>query len=230
MKKLSFYSLLFLFPLMGVAQAQLDSGLVAHYAFCGDAADRSGNGNQGTLVGDASFGPDRNGEPDAALVLDGNGDYVDIASTSSLEQAEDQVSIALWFNTQSYFQGRWAVMLTKSDQAPLDSRQYSLYYEQNGTIYFNSDIIAVEPIPLDSWQHLAVTFSEANVMRCYLNGSLLAQDTLADTLIPNPWPVHLGRDIPGVNEFYHGSLDEVRIYDRVLDSTEIVALYTDSSD
>lgn len=229
MKKALLYGAFILSVTLSWGQIRLDSGLVAYYAFCGDVSDGSGNANNGNSRGNPTYGPDRNGNPDAALVLDGVGDYVEIASSPSLERPKAQVSLALWFNTQNYFQNRWAVLLTKSDQVPLDSRQYSLYYERNGTIYFNSEIVTVEPLPLDTWHHLAVTYSDSNVIRCYLDGGLLVQDTLTDTISVNSLPLHLGRDIPGVNEFYVGSLDEVRIYDRVLRPEEVQALVTDSS-
>ena len=45
-------------------------GLVAYYPFYGDATDKSGNGNDGKVVG-ASLTKDRNGYPNHAYMFNG---------------------------------------------------------------------------------------------------------------------------------------------------------------
>ncbi|MDP7500332.1 MAG: hypothetical protein QGH50_12920, partial [SAR324 cluster bacterium] len=50
-------------------------GLVAYYPFYGDATDKSGNGQDGKVVG-ASLTKDRNGYQNHAYSFDGVDDYV----------------------------------------------------------------------------------------------------------------------------------------------------------
>jgi hypothetical protein len=53
----------------------IDVDLVGLWHFDGDATDSSGNGNHGTLQGDAGFDAGMFGQ---ALSVDGAGDYVDV--------------------------------------------------------------------------------------------------------------------------------------------------------
>ncbi len=55
--------------------ASADISLVGWWEFDGDATDSSGNGNDGTLGGDANFVDDD--ERELVLKVDGDGDYVD---------------------------------------------------------------------------------------------------------------------------------------------------------
>ena len=58
---------------------QLGEGLVAYYPFNGDANDKSGNGNDGTVFG-AITTADRFGNENAAYEFDGTNDYIQVES------------------------------------------------------------------------------------------------------------------------------------------------------
>ena len=77
---------------------------------------------------------------------------------------------------------------------------------------------------LDEWQFVAVTFTPSTTEGCrfYLNGEFLnAVDSEAITQNGNP--LVLGKSQWG--QFFDGGLDDVRLYDRVLDAAEIDTLY-----
>jgi len=69
-------------------------GLAAAYNFDADANDTSGNGYDGTLMGDALI-------QDGALVLDGDGDYVQTTLFEPIQAAPDGFTMATWFNTNT---------------------------------------------------------------------------------------------------------------------------------
>src|SRR5436190_9894869 len=76
--------------------AFLTNGLVAYYTFSGNAADSSGNGNDGTESG-VAFVPDRFGVSNRALSLAGNsGSNVRIQSTSL--NLIGGFTVSVWFN------------------------------------------------------------------------------------------------------------------------------------
>jgi hypothetical protein len=58
----------------------LNDGLVAYYPFNGNANDKSGNGNHGTVHG-ATLTEDRFGNADSAYNFDGVYDYIEIKNT-----------------------------------------------------------------------------------------------------------------------------------------------------
>lgn len=60
---------------------QLGEGLVAYYPFNGDANDKSGNGNDGTVFG-AITTADRFGNENAAYEFDGTNDYIQATAST----------------------------------------------------------------------------------------------------------------------------------------------------
>jgi hypothetical protein len=85
-----------------------------------------------------------------------------------------------------------------------------------------------QPLPIGTWQHVAFTFS-SGVVKGYLNGQPVsfAQNTFsgAETLPTYQYGLFLGTS--GDNSSYFGGfLDDVRIYNRELSSSEVAALYS----
>jgi len=96
-------------------------------------------------------------------------------------------------------------------------------------------------IPINSWTHIVQTYSSTNGLCLYINGTLYAVNssmitysasgvpnylTLASTLQAIPFPLN-GCSTTGVLgglEYYHGAIDELRVYDRELTFLEVCAL------
>jgi hypothetical protein len=75
-----------------------------------------------------------------------------------------------------------------------------------------------------AWRHLAVTFdTSSNAVQYYVDGALFGTASIPQAIIATTHDIHVGRMIGG--EATDGILDDVRIYNRVLDATEIGALY-----
>ena len=76
----------------------------------------------------------------------------------------------------------------------------------------------------DAWQHVAAVVKRGEEQtRLYVNGYLVASGTVGPENLDNPgMDLHLGQ-LPGGNHF-HGELDEVRLYRRALDESELQAL------
>lgn len=90
----------------------------------------------------------------------------------------------------------------------------------------DSGVDSDAPLPLGVWTHFAATWSGAE-LTSYLDGELF--ETLPSNLIEfDDQPVFIGCDddqLPrGVVHHLHGALDDVRLYDRVLDAVEIAEL------
>jgi len=95
--------------------------------------------------------------------------------------------------------------------------------------------------PLNSWTHIVQTWSSTSGLTLYINGALYAQDstlttydasgvanslTLASTLkaIPDPLNGCSTTGVLGGLGYYNGSIDELRVYSRVLSALEVCAL------
>jgi len=96
LRKLTLATVVLLFPCVG--KASLLDGLVAHYDLNGNAADSSGFGNDGSLVGVTSSA-DRFGAPNSAYYFDGVDDYINIPESSAFDSSA--FSISLWFRAAS---------------------------------------------------------------------------------------------------------------------------------
>jgi len=90
--------------------------LVAYWKFdegSGTTAfDSSGNGLNGTLMGDTQWAAGKMG---GALEFDGDGDYVDCGN-NELFDITDELSVSAWVNIRSVT-AAWMAVITKGDSA-----------------------------------------------------------------------------------------------------------------
>jgi len=216
--------------LPGIASAGLDDGLVAYYPFNGNANDESGNGNDGAVFG-ATLTADRFGTADSAYYFDGVDDYIDVGDDGSLKMTEG-LAISVWIKMASY--PVWYQTII-SDHAPneiVEGPGKILQFHSNrlhfivGGVYGHGTATYVEYVFDDSmlgqWQHVVGTYDRSTV-NLYLNGELVDSIAYDDPLTTPPNPVLIGKS--GFGEFLHGTVDEVRIYDRALTEAEILELF-----
>jgi hypothetical protein len=206
-----------------------NEGLVACYKFEGDANDSSGNGIHGTVIGGASF---VQGHADKALALDGTDDYIDLP-IGSLVSSLGNSTFATWVNW-SGIGGDWQRTFDfgtgEKVNMFLAASTWDNYWRFAITISGNTaedQSNAVGDMP-SGWHHVAVTMDADNKTHClYLDGELVAKNT-ATRYTPSSLGVTtqnwLGRSQFAVDSYFNGSLDDFRIYSRVLSKEEILYL------
>jgi hypothetical protein len=99
---------------------------------------------------------------------------------------------------------------------------------KNGTSVFS--LITTATVATDVWTHVAVTkdvngsggTNLANVS-FYINGSLVQSGTIGRAVTNNPARLFLGTGAL-TNQYYNGGLDEVHVYNEVLDANAIAGL------
>ena len=219
------------------------SGLVAFYHFTGGTTDASGSGNNGTAYGSPTAMDDRFGNPDAALAFDGVNDYVSAADSPTLDLGAEW-TISLWFNLGSLEPGDDYRLLYKSyyDDSPVSfDGGYAIsvrnYYGTKQILFFDnvyghsSIYTSSSTLSAGTWHHLCVEFHEsAGKLWVYLDSILLAESSvLFSSLVSNARPLFLGRGNYAIadQDFLCGTLDDIRIFNRTLASTEIPALYAE---
>ena len=211
-----------------LAQA-VEEGLVAYWAFEeteGDtASDSTGNGHDGTLMGD----PQRvDGYFGGGLEFDGDGDEVNVPFHEDLNQ--ETFTISAWANVEPGSANHRAVISSRN----VPSTGYIFYAEpQNTWEFWTGDgewrKTQGPAVKLGDWEHLAATFADGT-QKFYVNGEL--EGETASALIVNPsQELLIGA---GANErdheyFFKGVIDEVLIYDRELDEDEIAAVMKSES-
>ena len=212
------------------AQVNLDSGLVAFYPFQGNANDESGNGNNGTVMG-AIPTTDRFGIDSAAYEFDGSSSYITIESSPSLESPDSELTQASWIYIYSWsLVGSEFGPITMKTNAYANSFQYRLCVLPNGINTainnFSNYVVAPDTLNFDEWYFILTTLKNDTV-KTYVNGEFIGEGTLTGPIQYDNLPLQIGRDTPGATEFFHGKLDDIRIYNRALNILEVDSLFNE---
>ena len=88
----------------------------------------------------------------------------------------------------------------------------------SGNIYY-SDVVSD-----NAWHHVAVTTNGTDTLKIYTDGSL--SSTSSTSYFTSSF-THIGSD--NTNRQFNGKLDQVRIFDKVLSSSEVTTLYGESN-
>ncbi len=220
---------LFSFSLFG--QGNLNQGLVGYFPFDGNANDLSPLAIHG-INNNAVLTPGYKNNPDSAYLFNGIDAYIDYSTNN--RSIDDSLTISVWVKTTMSNIG-W--IIGKYDWT-ID-RGYAIQIEnghpfisgRNGsgliisTHYQNSTVLVND----GQWHHLLGVI-EGNVWKMYVDCVL---DTTAFGTAPLPnltcnEPLSIGRYPLGTGTFgynyFQGSIDEVRIYNRALIPIEIDSL------
>ncbi len=216
--------------LCSVVNAQ--TSLVGHWAFEGNFNDSSGNGNHATAHGNAAIVNDP--ERGQVAVLDGNGDYMEIPHSSSLNITGVQISLAAWV----YFDdvsGSPEIIIAKVFNNTTHTNpyfSYGLHILTNGQPRFWLSLAggtANVPAPTGQffeskrWYHLAGVY-EGSTMTLYVNGQSVATTSRSAAINGYNTVLRLGTN-GGLTEQMSGKLDDVRIYSRAMSAQQVRDLF-----
>lgn len=217
----------FVFTLNSIAQTKLDSGLIAYYPLNNNIKDGTKNKYDGQLS-DGSFTTDRFGRANSALYFDGVDDYASILKFGKYIPTKD-FSICFWAKSVKNVVSNTLMIMPDNTSNRIAA---SLYYSHNGQGAFFWDYagigsrIFIEPVnPDGSWEHVTVYYnSKTKKTGFYKNAKLLQEvaTTLSYTQ-DSTKALNIGK---GADGYYNGTLDDIRFYNRILDTIEIKALFT----
>ena len=190
--------------------------------------DSSGRNHHGTVAGGPTFEP-VGGVLGGAVTFDGTNDCVSAGTNADFDLTT--FSISGWFKTQNtnahffvvtkgpaYNNRNYTVVVDK-DQA------FALTFKFSGTTGEDFSMSSAARALNDGrWHHfVAVADNAANAARIYLDGSLNA--TAPFTFNPEIRPADPLYIARYANSYSPGTLDDFRLYNRVLSSAEVAALY-----
>lgn len=212
------------------------SGLVAYWPGDGTAEDTAGN-HDGTLIDDATYSL---GKVNQAFYFpntekaEENGyhgsDWLEVPDHDAWDFSSGNFTIGTWVNFSSVFSsGDNQQPIMGHSEGPEELNKW-IFWLENGAITFHvntPDEVGHSPVwyPLDPdtdvWYHLTLTH-EGDTWRLYVDGNLVEEvdDPVA---IPDAnFPLEIGK---AENHWLEGYLDEVVIYDRALNSSEVNGLF-----
>jgi len=235
--KTAFVFILLLFPLAVLAQKSLNitQGLMAHYQFNGDVEDESPNQNHGKMMGGVSLCDDRFGNPCSAMSFNGEDGFISVKSSQSLNSPSEGLSISAWIkisDNNKHSDLQWVSICCKSNQQKEDD--YNPHYRFQSTkvtMSLNTDFTEEfkHEIDFDRWYFYTLNY-DGLFVKAYLNARPIWEFNYSKRLYSNDLPLEIGRDVPGVTEYFAGNMDDVRIYNRPLKASEIETLYRDESE
>jgi hypothetical protein len=231
MNKIYLAGILLLNSLFAVAQ---DSTLIGHFTFSGNANDQSVYQNNGTVTG-ATLTGDRFGQMNKAYHFT-LGSQIITAPVAL--NTTDEITVTAWLNMSHYPNN-----MNGNTYSNIFTYLGGSFYLQPLTDDITNLTLSTRPVvgsgvlpvysfenvdqPLNSWFHVAFTHKPNGDVMLYLNGELVANMTSTPDLKAGS-QIGIGNyfDQPSdVNQFL-GDIDDVRIYKRELDSTEIMQVYT----
>ena len=205
----------------------LHKGLVAWYPFDGSASDMSGNGLDGVVYG-ASLGKDRHDKEGRSYQFDGN-DYIKISQNPILD-ISNNVTISVWFKGNQLANEAGIIIYGKEGSwgrtsYGVWSSSYSVV-SSFSTSSSSGFMVGSNSLNNGVWYNMSFIFSDG-VGKTYLNGMINQTQTAShNTLyLDDGRDLRIGVDHPGGPEFFNGSIDDIRIYNRALSAEEIRLLY-----
>ncbi|MDJ0747865.1 MAG: DNRLRE domain-containing protein [Woeseiaceae bacterium] len=213
------------------ANTESDPGPIAHWeldeASGVTAIDSAGN-HDGALAGNPTWTA---GTLGGAIELDGVSDRIDVGHDDALSLV-DEMTFAAWIRPAT-IAIEYRTIVAKDGGGSGSNYWFGLWdgdlvfgYFANG--FFREVATSGLSLAADTWSHVAASFDNAtDTVRLYANGVEVGSGTLAWEPTPVNADLEIGRSPDG--EYWHGGLDDVRIYDRVLTEGEIAELATPPS-
>ncbi len=223
------------------------AGLQAEYTFAEASGlaggDSSGNGFDSTLQNGAAFAAGRIGN---GIAFDGINDFVNLGDNRSYVQNTSAATVALWIKPSSIIPSgafRDVVSLSVGSASATTTSRIAVALKGDGTTAGDlfaggrsTDTEGQKTLQSDSntavgtWTHVvAVLNFSGNAIQIFRNGTLLATNAAAGfaqgaTANTPSRSCALGAQDTGTSNFYQGSMDQVKIYNRALSASEIEAL------
>ncbi|MEM6810916.1 MAG: LamG-like jellyroll fold domain-containing protein [Pseudomonadota bacterium] len=205
------------------------------------AIDSSFNSYTGTMVGGLDAANDSvTGVVDGALNFDGTDDKIDFTMDSRLQNLT-QMTLAAWVNWNG-IDGDAPGILSLRDVTDFGMRFNGTNVQFRGRAWDTEgtwEIGGAYSLPVDEWVHIAVTYDYNQPVGTdpifYINGVL---QTASEAVSPagsytasTATEGRIGAQrITTADREFNGTLDDVRIYDRVLSAGEVSRLYNAGRD
>ena len=208
------------FSLIAQDNVDLNKGLIGHYTFESGADDQSSNGNDGDVNGpnlETGIGDDGD-----CYRWNDEDDFVVLPIDMNVG-AMPQVTLSAWVFVKSY---NSTVTIISNDDRGGDRKIFTTTIDKK-KVWVISDgkggFIGKTPVIRRNWVFLAATYdADSKTGTIYVDGVKTTGKTQMDM---GANQIYIGANpYENANNDFEALIDEVRIYDRILSSTEIAAI------
>lgn len=213
-----------------------EPGLVAHYKFEGDANDATPYNNHGAIGGNPTFQPVTN-RPNASgmnIVFDGVGDSIIVPNAVQL--ISDYATVSFWIRVDGqnlndaeayildfgHWNERWKISLPQHLKIVWTTNGNNLQFD-----HFISDMDSKDgnELVLGFWWYVTMVHDGTDDI-IYIDGTEVNRKPVATKLNSTALPFGMGNNPIEGGQFFHGALDEVKLYNKALTGDEIEQLYS----
>lgn len=194
----------------------LDAGNTKSYPGTGTTwTDRSGFGNNGTLINGPTFNAGNGG----SIVLDGVDDFGDFGNNQSLNITGD-LSVSVWIRTTGLGGNR--IMVAKQ-VLPSNAANYEGYLKGNSVYWWDGQGERNTGISVlsNQWSNIIYTRISTTVT-AYINYNLVGSVTVFPQ---GPVTANLTVGKDQNNQNFSGNIASVQIYNRALSASEVLQNY-----
>lgn len=203
----------------------LQVGLLTYLPFEGNSDDLGETGLNGTITG-ATITADRKGMPTGAFYFDGENDYILYDQVEKLNfSGAKPYTLSAWIKVEDLNQAAASIFMSKFDGGVGASWYLGVTSDSSVISYRNISPWSsqgISNIPINEFVHLSATYDGTD-LKLYVNGVLDSSKAFRGNPSDARTPVMIGgRHNKGVPvPSFRGSVDEIRIYSRVLEKEEL---------
>lgn len=230
----------------------VSNGLVASISFTDQSlSDASGFNNNVILKGNPVFVADRKGRANAAILLNGTGDYFYMPENPNNSLNPEDLTVSIWIKpgsfagrtqnenkrmqiynksrfTDSAFERYSSLIKLENDVGPgivfiTDIKQGGGCQQGKGW----QDFLFTSNVDLNQWHHLVMTYTGRQARMYFDNAQLYFKDDLPASRIDpcTGGDLKFGAQYIDLPWYFSGAMDDIRIYKRAISKVEVDALF-----
>ena len=225
-KALSIISLLFLIICckkdddIEIYSSNIPNDYIAKYSLDNNSLDGSQNENHGEIIGGVFPTTDRYSFDNSAMYFRTNQAYINVDDSEELNLL-DSYTISVWVKVASFEGNNWKTIISKWGWG---NGYYLGINPTNSKLRYTLGTNQIEletPIEISKWTNILITHNSTN-LKFYLDGILVKEVSIENEMSGTHYPFRIGGQdgfIDGTS--FNGAIDDILIYDRVLNSGEI---------
>jgi Bacterial Ig-like domain (group 2). len=198
--------------------------MVAYYKFDGDFTDASGNGNNGTAIGNVVFADGVNGK---GARFDG-ASYIEV-NHSDLLNLESGFTFSVWIYKEQSKEQMYEPLIVKTDAE--QTSHYDAYYffnnqDRPGVATWQNKNLKYDTSPqwvdMQKWSLCTVTADSQNI-RFYVDGKLIGNKVTGLAFPKSTGKLFIGfKDNGSFGQIYFkGIMDDLKIFDYAMTPAEV---------
>jgi len=190
----------------------ISNGLLGSWPLNGNANDVSGNGRNGTATAVTATNG-QNGQTSGAYVFNGSQSVIEMAS---VPWQTNSFTASAWFSTSASVDMK---IVSATGLNPIQA------FSSGRVRTCVSTCTEGGPIINDTQWHMVVTVGDGASVRTYLDGNTTPIITQAALVQSSTGVFRIGKDVSVNTMTFNGTIDDVRMYNRVLSLDDIQTLY-----